>query len=49
MVKRRVVQVGVSAEGFVQVTDGLQTGEKVVVEGVGGLMDGSLVEVAESP
>lgn len=49
MVKRRVVQVGVSAEGFVQVTDGLQMGEKVVVEGVGGLMDGSLVEVAESP
>ena len=48
-VQRRVIQVGVSAEGFVQVTDGLQTGEKVVVEGVGGLMDGSLVEVAAGP
>ena len=48
-VQRRVIQVGVNAEGFVQVTDGLQTGEKVVVEGVGGLMDGSLVEVAAGP
>jgi RND family efflux transporter MFP subunit len=46
MVKRRVVQIGVSDGGFVQVTDGLETGEKVVVEGTGGLMDGTLVEVA---
>ena len=49
MVKRRLIQVGVVAGGFVQVTDGLQTGEKVVVEGVGGLMDGSMVEVAPGP
>ncbi len=48
-VKRRLVQVGVSEGGRVQVTDGLQTGEKVVVEGLGGLMDGTLIEVEEGP
>jgi RND family efflux transporter MFP subunit len=48
MVKRRVIQVGATAEGFVEVTDGLETGEKVVVEGTGGLMDGSPVEVVPS-
>ncbi len=48
-VKRRLVQVGVSAGGVVQVTDGLQTGEKVVVEGLGGLMDGTLIEVTAGP
>jgi HlyD family secretion protein len=48
-VKRRLVQVGVTEGGFVQVIDGLQTGEKVVVEGLGGLMDGSPVEVAANP
>jgi len=48
-VERRILQVGVTEGGFVQVIDGLETGEKVVVEGTGGLMDGSLVEVAPSP
>jgi len=48
-VKRRVIQIGATADGFVEVTDGLETGEKVVVEGTGGLMDGSPVEVTESP
>jgi len=46
-VERRLVQVGVSAEGFSQATDGLRPGEKVVVEGLGGLMDGSPIEVTE--
>ena len=46
-VERRLVQVGVSAEGFVQATDGLRPGEEVVVDGLGGLMDGSPVEVTE--
>jgi RND family efflux transporter MFP subunit len=49
MVKKRVIQIGATADGFVEVTDGLETGEKVVVEGVGGLMDGSPVEVAAPP
>ena len=48
-VKRTFVEVGANAQGVVQVTNGLQVGEKVVVEGLGGLMDGSLVEVAVSP
>ena len=48
-VERRIVQVGVNEGGFVQVIDGLETGEEVVVEGTGGLMDGSLVEVAPGP
>jgi RND family efflux transporter MFP subunit len=48
-VERRILQVGVTEGGFVQVIEGLETGEKVVVEGTGGLMDGSLVEVAPSP
>ena len=49
IVKRRVIQIGTTADGFVEVTDGLETGEKVVVEGVGGLMDGSPVEVTAGP
>jgi RND family efflux transporter MFP subunit len=49
MVKKRVIQIGATAEDFVEVTDGLETGEKVVVEGTGGLMDGSLVEVTPAP
>ena len=48
-VKRRLIQVGVSAEGLTQVTDGVETGEKVVVEGTGGLMDGTPVEVTGGP
>jgi RND family efflux transporter MFP subunit len=49
IVKRRVIQIGTTAGEFVEVTDGLETGEKVVVEGVGGLMDGSPVEVTPEP
>ena len=44
-VERRLIQLGVTTGGFVQVTKGLQTGEKVVVEGTGGLMDGSPIEI----
>lgn len=44
-VERRLIQVGVTADGFTQVTDGLQVGEEVVVKGTGGLMDGTSVEV----
>ncbi len=45
VVEKRFVQVGVGADGFVQVTAGLEPGEKVVVEGSGGLMDGTPIEV----
>lgn len=45
--ERRLIQVGVRARDFVQVTEGLRPGEKVVVEGHGGLMDGSQIEVRE--
>jgi membrane fusion protein (multidrug efflux system) len=48
-VERRFIQAGVSAESFVQAIDGLQPGELVVVEGLGGLMDGSPIEVTEGP
>jgi RND family efflux transporter MFP subunit len=46
-VERRFIRAGVSAEDHVQAAEGLQLGEKVVVEGLGGLMDGTPVEVAE--
>jgi membrane fusion protein (multidrug efflux system) len=46
-VKRRLVQVGVRAGGFVEVTGGLELGEQVVVEGLGGLMDGTPILVTE--
>jgi multidrug efflux system membrane fusion protein len=46
-VERRFIQAGVSAGDFVQVAQGLQPGEKVVVEGLGGLMDGTPIEVTE--
>lgn len=46
-VERRLVQLGVSAGAFVQATGGIQPGEKVVVEGQGGLMDGTPIEVTE--
>jgi membrane fusion protein (multidrug efflux system) len=46
-VERRFIRAGVSAEDHVQAAEGLQLGEKVVVEGLGGLMDGTPIEVAE--
>ncbi len=47
--ERRPVRTGVSAGKFIQIIEGLQPGEKVVVEGTGGLMDGNPIEiVAES-
>jgi RND family efflux transporter MFP subunit len=48
-VERRLIQPGVEAEGFVQAIEGLEPGERVVVDGVGGLMDGSPVEVTAGP
>ena len=44
-VQRRLIEVGASEGGFVQVVNGLATGEKVVAEGTGGLMDGTPIEV----
>jgi membrane fusion protein (multidrug efflux system) len=46
-VKRRLIQVGVSAGGFAQATEGLEAGEQVVVEGLGGLMDGTPILLEE--
>jgi RND family efflux transporter MFP subunit len=46
-VERRLIQGGVTAEGFVQATGGIQLGEMVVVEGLGGLMDGTPIEVED--
>ncbi len=48
-VKKRVIQIGANTEGFVEVTDGLEMGEKVVVEGSGGLMDNTPINVIRSP
>jgi multidrug efflux pump subunit AcrA (membrane-fusion protein) len=48
-VERRFIQAGVSTEDFIQATDGLEPGEKVVVEGLGGLMDGTPIEVTAKP
>jgi RND family efflux transporter MFP subunit len=45
-VERRFIRAGVSAGDLVQAAEGLQLGEKVVVEGLGGLMDGTPIEVA---
>lgn len=47
-VERRFIEAGASAEGFVQATDGIRPGELVVVEGLGGLMDGSQVQIQDS-
>ena len=47
--ERRFIQPGVTAETFVQAVEGLAPGELVVVEGLGGLMDGSPIEVTEGP
>jgi RND family efflux transporter MFP subunit len=46
-VERRFIEAGVRAGDFVQAAEGLQPGEKVVVEGLGGLMDSSPIEVAD--
>jgi len=46
-VERRFIRAGASAGDLVQAAEGLQLGEKVVVEGLGGLMDGSPIEVTE--
>ncbi len=48
-VERRIIQVGVSEGGFVQVIDGLVAGEKVVAEGTGGLMEGTPIEIENQP
>jgi RND family efflux transporter MFP subunit len=48
-VERRFIQAGVSSDGFFQATHGLEAGEQVVVEGLGGLMDGTPIEVTETP
>jgi len=45
-VRLRRLTTGVRDDGMVQVTDGLQPGERVVVAGAGFLADGDLVRVA---
>ncbi len=44
-VQRRTIRVGVTDGGFVQVLSGLEPGEKVVVKGMGGLVDGRPVKL----
>lgn len=44
-VNRRAIQLGYEADGQVEVTEGLKTGETVVTAGKGSLSDGARVEV----
>jgi len=48
-VERRFIQPGETAETFVEAVEGLEPGESVVVEGMGGLMDGSPIKVTAGP
>lgn len=45
-VQRRLV-VGIEAEGLVQVLEGVEVGEKVIVAGQGGLKDGAAIGLGE--
>ncbi|MCM8762107.1 MAG: efflux RND transporter periplasmic adaptor subunit [Candidatus Omnitrophica bacterium] len=47
IVKKREVKTGMVEDGYIEITEGLSGGEKVVVEGGIGLEDGTKVEVAE--
>ncbi len=44
-VKQRVVQLGMSQDGYIEILQGLSVGETVVVDGVGFLSDGTAVSV----
>ncbi len=44
---RRSVQIGLSSSETVQITEGLEEGETVVVRGISNLSDGTLVSVVE--
>jgi len=46
-VERRFIEAGVRAGDLIQAAEGLEPGEKVVVDGLGGLMDSSPIEVTE--
>jgi RND family efflux transporter MFP subunit len=43
---RREVRVGITAGGRTQVTDGVQTGERVIVSGIAELTDGAAIRVS---
>lgn len=45
-VVRRDVELGLRTEGMIEVTGGLQAGDRIVAEGVHRLTDGALVQVA---
>ncbi|MCM8820742.1 MAG: efflux RND transporter periplasmic adaptor subunit [Candidatus Omnitrophica bacterium] len=47
IVKKREVKTGMAEDGYIEITEGLSGGEKVVVEGGIGLEDGTKVEVIE--
>ncbi len=47
-VEQRKVSVGARRPGKVEITEGLKTGERVIVRGVNRVRDGQLVEVAET-
>jgi membrane fusion protein, multidrug efflux system len=47
MVKRKVVKVGYVSENALEITEGLEVGEQVVVEGMRNLKDGTNVRVIE--
>ncbi|MBQ3799680.1 MAG: efflux RND transporter periplasmic adaptor subunit, partial [Treponema sp.] len=42
-VSQRKISLGKSVDGFVQVTDGVSTGEKMVIEGMNSLGEGSAI------
>jgi RND family efflux transporter MFP subunit len=46
--RQRVVRTGVRTNGMIEVLDGLEAGERVVVDGAGFLTDGAAVNVRES-